>query len=66
MKAEFVKYKVMLYNGIYYMSIWQDGTVLKVKEENGKFKDNNFSVQDNAIFDRMFLDFINHDYTIVK
>ena len=65
MKAEFVKHKVMLYRGDYFMSIYQDGTVHRLKAEDS-LKESNFSAQDNAIFDRMFLDFINHDYTIVE
>lgn len=65
MKAEFLKNKVMLYSGVYFMSIWQDGTIFKVKEENGKFKDNSFSVEDNIIFDKMFRDFLNRDYKII-
>ena len=65
MRVELTGHKAMLYNGIYYMSIWQDGTINKIKEENGKLKDSNFNVKDNLIFDKMFQNFINKDYAMI-
>jgi hypothetical protein len=65
MNAEILKHKVMLYSGVYYMSIWQDGTINKIKEENGKLKDSNFNVKDNLIFDKMFQNFVKHDYQLI-
>lgn len=65
MRVELTGHKAMLYNGIYYMSIWQDGTINKIKEENGKLKDSNFNVKDNLIFDKMFQNFISKDYALI-
>ena len=64
MKAEILKHKVMLFKNNYFMSIYQDGTIHYIKDENG-LKDSNFSVQDKNIFDKMFRDFLNHDYKII-
>ena len=64
MKAEILKHKVMLFKDNYYMSIWQDGTIHCIKDEN-ELKDSNFSIQDKNVFDKMFRDFLNHDYKVI-
>ncbi len=64
MKAEILKHKVMLYNGDYFMSIYQDGTIHRLKAEDS-LKESNFSVKDNLIFDKMFQNFVKHDYKII-
>jgi len=64
MKVEILKHKVMLFKNNYFMSIYQDGTIHYIKDENG-LKDSNFSIQDKNMFDKMFRDFLNHDYKII-
>jgi hypothetical protein len=66
MKAEFLAHKVMLFRGDFFLSIYQDGTIHRLKCGETSLEESNFSIQDNAIFDRMFLDFINHDYTVIE
>lgn len=65
MKAEILKHKVMLYYGDYFMSIWNSGDIHYIKEENGKLKDSNFNVKDKFIFDKMFQNFVKHDYMLI-
>jgi hypothetical protein len=65
MRVELTRHKAMLYNGIYYMSIWNSGDIHCIKEENGKLKDSNFNVKDNLIFDKMFQNFVKHDYQLI-
>lgn len=64
MRAELLKHKVMLYYGDYFMSIYQDGTIHRLKAEDS-LKESNFSVKDNLIFDKMFQNFINKDYALI-
>lgn len=63
MTAEFLNHKVRLFRNNYYMSVWNDGTIYCIKDENG-LKYSNFSAVDKSIFDKMFRDFLNHDYKI--
>ena len=64
MKAEILKHKVRLFKNNYYMSVWNDGTIYCIKDENG-LKDSNFSAVDKSIFDKMFRDFLNRDYILI-
>ena len=64
MTAEILKHKVRLFRNNYYMSVWNNGDICCIKDENG-LKDSNFSAVDKSIFDKMFRDFLNHDYKII-
>ena len=65
MKAEILKHKVMLFKDNYYLSIWQNGKLTMLLFEGDNIKANNFTIQENRVFDSMYKSFLAKDYEIV-
>lgn len=65
MKVEITKEKIVMTNNDYYMSIWNDGTIFTAILLNENMKVAGFSIQEQRVFDKMYLDFIKKDYKLV-
>ena len=62
MKVEFCGHKVILSQGSFYLSVWQDGTIHESICFSSYLKVDGFTTNELRMFDLMFKSFINKDY----